>query len=184
MWRHVRWYRFTDIVQEPATSLLYAEERGNKQKHLCYIFPYFLLLRCNYLRIMSFVCQTGGWVSLMTVRYCLFLLTLCRNQLPLSSTLKREATSKHIYVIYVLNSFYSVVITCVSWASCARQADRSPSWQCGTVCSNHVLSENSDCCRLSLRQDSTSAPTWRWICLAAPNSNGTWSREQVGEKCS
>lgn len=37
MSRHVRWYKFTDIVQEPATSLLYAEERGNKQTHLCYI---------------------------------------------------------------------------------------------------------------------------------------------------
>jgi len=112
------------------------------------------------------------------------LLTLCSNRLPLRSTLKREATSKHIYVIYILNSFYSVVITCGSWALCARQGDRSPSWRCGTVCSNHVLSENSGCCRLSLRQDSTLAPTWRWICLAAPNSNGTWSREQVGEKFS
>jgi hypothetical protein len=101
-----------------------------------------------------------------------------------SSTLKTEAASKHIYVIYFVNFLYLIVITCGSWALCARQVDRSPSWQCGTAYSNHVLSENSDCCQLSLRQDSTLAPTWRWTCLAAPNSNGTWSREQVGEKFS
>jgi hypothetical protein len=101
-----------------------------------------------------------------------------------SSTLNTEAASKHIHIIYFPNFLHVTAITCGSWAWCARQADRSPSWQCGTVCSNHVLSENSDCCQLSLRRDSTLAPTWRWTCLAAPNSNGTWSREQVGEKFS
>jgi hypothetical protein len=37
-WRHAYWYKFTDIVQEPAASLLYPEEIGNKHELLCDIW--------------------------------------------------------------------------------------------------------------------------------------------------